>query len=110
MRPWTLCRCWLATHLDPRAEDDLGERLLNEFDTMALRTLEGQATELGWRRDAVTRLAPEDYLDLIMHKTCWYTTIHPLRAAWDRAGGPTSGPWCGSGSTWTQRSRSRTTC
>ena len=24
-------------------------------------------------------LAPEDYLDLIMHKTCWYTTIHPLR-------------------------------
>ncbi len=22
---------------------------------------------------------PEDYLDLIMHKTCWYTTIHPLR-------------------------------
>jgi geranylgeranyl diphosphate synthase type II len=46
---------------------------------MALRTLEGQATELGWRRDAVARLAPEDYLDLIMHKTCWYTTIHPLR-------------------------------
>src|SRR4029079_5660192 len=21
----------------------------------------------------------DDYLDLIMHKTCWYTTIHPLR-------------------------------
>ena len=21
----------------------------------------------------------EDYLHLIMHKTCWYTTIHPLR-------------------------------
>src|SRR5204863_7282762 len=37
------------------------------------------ATELGWRRDNVTDLAPEDYLDLIMHKTCWYTTIHPLR-------------------------------
>ena len=46
---------------------------------MALRTLEGQATELGWRRDGVTDLTPEDYLDLIMHKTCWYTTIHPLR-------------------------------
>ena len=41
--------------------------------------LEGQATELGWRRDNVTDLTPEDYLDLIMHKTCWYTTIHPLR-------------------------------
>jgi geranylgeranyl diphosphate synthase type II len=57
----------------------LGDRVLEEFDTMALRTLEGQATELGWRRDNVTTLEPEDYLDLIMHKTCWYTTIHPLR-------------------------------
>ena len=46
-----------------------------------LRTLEGQATELGWRRDRVDELEPEDYLDLIMHKTCWYTTVHPLRAA-----------------------------
>jgi geranylgeranyl diphosphate synthase type II len=62
-----------------RLDDDVSEHLLDEFDTMALRTLEGQATELGWRRDAVARLAPEDYLELIMHKTCWYTTIHPLR-------------------------------
>jgi len=61
-------------------DEDLAERLLSEFDAMALRTLEGQATELGWRRDRVEELAPEDYLDLIMHKTCWYTTVHPLRA------------------------------
>jgi geranylgeranyl diphosphate synthase type II len=60
-------------------DDDLGDRVLEEFETMALRTLEGQATELGWRRDGVSALTPEDYLDLIMHKTCWYTTIHPLR-------------------------------
>jgi geranylgeranyl diphosphate synthase type II len=60
-------------------EVDLADRLLHEFDSMALRTLEGQATELGWRRDGVEELAPEDYLDLIMHKTCWYTTVHPLR-------------------------------
>jgi geranylgeranyl diphosphate synthase type II len=58
---------------------DLADRLLHEFDAMALRTLEGQATELGWRRDRVEALAPEDYLELIMHKTCWYTTVHPLR-------------------------------
>ena len=58
---------------------DLAERVLTEFDAMALRTLEGQATELGWRRDLVHELDPEDYLDLIMHKTCWYTTVHPLR-------------------------------
>jgi geranylgeranyl diphosphate synthase type II len=46
---------------------------------MAMRTLEGQATEVGWQRDEVEDLSPEDYLHLIMHKTCWYTTIHPLR-------------------------------
>jgi geranylgeranyl diphosphate synthase type II len=60
-------------------EERLAGRLLHAFDAMALRTLEGQATELGWRRDGVEALAPEDYLDLIMHKTCWYTTVHPLR-------------------------------
>jgi geranylgeranyl diphosphate synthase, type II len=62
-----------------RMDGGVAERLLSEFDAMALRTLEGQATELGWRRDGVDVLAPEDYLDLIMHKTCWYTTVHPMR-------------------------------
>jgi geranylgeranyl diphosphate synthase type II len=62
-----------------RLDDPLGDRLLEEFEVMALRTLEGQATELGWRHDDVRELTPELYLDLIMHKTCWYTSIHPLR-------------------------------
>jgi geranylgeranyl diphosphate synthase type II len=61
-----------------------------EFTTMARHTVSGQATELGWRRDGVVDLTPEDYLDLIMRKTCWYTTVHPLRVgaligAWGRA-------------------------
>jgi geranylgeranyl diphosphate synthase, type II len=58
---------------------DLADLVWGEFDTMALRTLEGQATEVGWQLDNVEDLGPEDYLELIMHKTCWYTTIHPLR-------------------------------
>lgn len=58
---------------------DLAESVWVEFDTMALRTLEGQATEVGWQLDNVDGLGPHDYLDLILHKTCWYTTIHPLR-------------------------------
>ncbi|CAJ1585168.1 polyprenyl synthetase family protein [[Mycobacterium] wendilense] len=58
---------------------DLADRVLAEFDLMAMRTLEGQATEIGWQLDNVEDLAPADYLDLIMHKTCWYTTIYPLR-------------------------------
>ncbi|MDT5011850.1 MAG: geranylgeranyl diphosphate synthase, type [Mycobacterium sp.] len=58
---------------------DLADLVWGEFDTMALRTLEGQATEVGWQTDHVEDVEPEDYLNLIMHKTCWYTTIHPLR-------------------------------
>jgi geranylgeranyl diphosphate synthase, type II len=60
-------------------DSDVADRVLDEFDTMALRTLEGQATELGWRHDDVIDLSPEDYLHLVLHKTCWYTTINPLR-------------------------------
>lgn len=62
-----------------RFDRDLADLVWAEFDTMALRTLEGQAMELGWQLDGVEDLRPEDYLRLIMHKTCWYTTIHPLR-------------------------------
>jgi geranylgeranyl diphosphate synthase type II len=62
-----------------RLDRDLADLVMGEFDTMAMRTLEGQATEIGWQLDNVEDLAPEDYLELIMHKTCWYTTIHPLR-------------------------------
>jgi geranylgeranyl diphosphate synthase type II len=57
----------------------LAARVADEFATMITRTIEGQATELGWRRDNTLDLTPDDYLDLIMRKTCWYTTIHPLR-------------------------------
>jgi geranylgeranyl diphosphate synthase type II len=66
-------------HYVQALDRDLGDRLNAEFEVMALRTLEGQATELGWRHDDVRDLTPEHYLDLIMHKTCWYTSIHPLR-------------------------------
>ena len=62
-------------------DESLADRVATEFETMMLRTLEGQATEVGLAQsDAVVGAwTPEDYLDLIMHKTCWYTTIHPLR-------------------------------
>ena len=47
---------------------------------MAIRqTTEGQALELGWRRHAVVDLTPLDYLELVGRKTCWYTTMAPLR-------------------------------
>jgi geranylgeranyl diphosphate synthase, type II len=66
-----------------RATRRLGRELADlvwaEFDTMAMRTLEGQAIEVGWQRDNFEAVQPQDYLHLIMHKTCWYTIIHPLR-------------------------------
>ena len=47
---------------------------------MAIRqTTEGQALELGWRRHTVVDLTPLDYLELVGRKTCWYTTMAPLR-------------------------------
>jgi geranylgeranyl diphosphate synthase type II len=57
----------------------LGLRILSEFSSAMWQTLEGQAVELGWRRDGVTNLSPQNYLELILRKTCWYTTIAPLR-------------------------------
>lgn len=57
----------------------LAARVWSEFDFMARQTVEGQARELGWVRDRRTQMTPDDYLDLIMQKTCWYTTVLPLR-------------------------------
>jgi geranylgeranyl diphosphate synthase type II len=57
----------------------LQQAVTDEFLAMVERTVAGQARELGWRRDNVVDLGPEDYLALIGAKTCWYTTIHPLR-------------------------------
>lgn len=61
----------------------LGSRVaravLTEFQAAMERTVEGQAVELGWRADNVVDLTPRDYLDMILHKTCAYTTLLPLR-------------------------------
>ncbi len=62
-----------------RFDRDIADQVMEEFDIMAMRTLEGQATEIGWQLDCVEDLQPADYLELIMHKTCWYTTVYPLR-------------------------------
>ena len=57
----------------------LADRIMVEFDFMGQQTIAGQALELGWCQDNRTDLEPDDYLDLIMKKTCWYTTVLPLR-------------------------------
>jgi geranylgeranyl diphosphate synthase type II len=57
----------------------MAERGMAEFEFMGAQTVDGQALELGWRQDNRLDLGPTDYLELIMKKTCWYTTILPLR-------------------------------
>ncbi|HVO25451.1 MAG TPA: polyprenyl synthetase family protein [Candidatus Margulisiibacteriota bacterium] len=54
-------------------------RILEEAERMARESIEGQAMELGWRRDNAINLSEADYLDMVLKKTCWYTTIFPSR-------------------------------
>jgi geranylgeranyl diphosphate synthase type II len=57
----------------------LTTRVLNEAEQMARESIEGQAIELGWRYDNALDLDDTDYLQMVLKKTCWYTTIYPSR-------------------------------
>lgn len=54
-------------------------RLVSELLMVVRQATEGQALELGWRRDGRFDLTDSDYLALAGKKTCWYTTVAPLR-------------------------------
>ncbi len=54
-------------------------RIFDEFDHMMIETIEGQAMELGWIRDNRCDTTEEDYLLMVLKKTCWYSFIHPCR-------------------------------
>jgi geranylgeranyl diphosphate synthase, type II len=58
---------------------EMASRIVDEFDHMTIETLEGQAMELGWIRDNDTGTTEEDYLLMVLKKTCWYGFIHPCR-------------------------------
>ncbi|MGI9434870.1 MAG: polyprenyl synthetase family protein [Geminicoccaceae bacterium] len=57
----------------------LAMRLVRETERMARESAEGQAIELGWRRDNTTQLSPADYLVMVLKKTCWLASIYPSR-------------------------------
>jgi geranylgeranyl diphosphate synthase type II len=54
-------------------------RVLEEIDQMAEQSAEGQALDLGWRRDNELSVTESDYLKMVLKKTCWLTTLLPLR-------------------------------
>jgi geranylgeranyl diphosphate synthase type II len=57
----------------------LSMRILEETERMARESAEGQALELGWRRDNVVDVREADYLEMVLKKTCWLLAIHPTR-------------------------------
>ena len=63
--------------------EQIGPRLaaavLRETERMAWETVEGQAMELGWRRENRQDLGDADYLIMVLKKTCWLTSIYPAR-------------------------------
>ena len=53
--------------------------IVRETERMAWESAEGQAMELGWRRDNCNDLSDADYLTMVLKKTCWLASIHPSR-------------------------------
>lgn len=68
------------------AEPTLGPaltlQLMRELRTMAEESAEGQAWDIGWRRDNTVDLSEADYLRMVLKKTCWLATIYPCRAGY----------------------------
>ncbi len=58
---------------------DLAVRIIEETETVAFESAEGQALELGWRRDNVLNVNETDYMQMVLKKTCWLATIYPMR-------------------------------
>jgi len=53
--------------------------VVQEFDAVVARTLEGQAMDLGWIRSNLLGVDYSDYLSMVTKKTSWYTAIGPCR-------------------------------
>ena len=53
--------------------------ILWETDRMAWESAEGQAMDLGWRRDNRLDLGDADYLTMVLKKTSWLSLIYPSR-------------------------------
>jgi geranylgeranyl diphosphate synthase, type II len=58
---------------------NLALKVLDEAERMARESAEGQAMELGWRRDNVMDLSDDDYFLMVLKKTAWLGVIHPMR-------------------------------
>ena len=67
-----------AVVMDPSYSDAVKIRILQEFNEMAFRTIQGQALDVGWARDGRFDITVEDYLVMATHKTAFYSGGIPL--------------------------------
>ena len=72
---------------DGTLDDGRKVRVLAELARMERHTLEGQALDLGWVRDARWDVTPDDYAYMVGSKTAWYTVASPLALGALAAGG-----------------------
>lgn len=63
---------------DPELDNNTKVRVVSELIEMTRRTIEGQAMDIGWARDARYDITPEDYLIMATHKTAHYSGAVPL--------------------------------
>ena len=70
----------LTAHIVRQKDMDpsLRLRLLDEIAEMEMRTLEGQALDLGWARDGRWDITAKDYLTMARLKTAYYSASCPL--------------------------------
>ena len=64
--------------VDDTLSDSIKLRVLKELVDMTTRTIEGQALDVGWARDARFDISVEDYLTMAAHKTAYYSGGVPL--------------------------------
>ncbi|BAZ50614.1 polyprenyl synthetase family protein [Nostoc sp. NIES-4103] len=53
--------------------------ILHEIEFMAQQSVEGQAMELDWVAKNASNLTDQDYFQMCVKKTCWYTFMTPCR-------------------------------
>ncbi|OFW57019.1 MAG: hypothetical protein A2133_08515 [Actinobacteria bacterium RBG_16_64_13] len=64
---------------DPLLGDATKLAVLDVIGEMSARTVEGQALDVGWVREDIYDLTPDDYLDMALGKTGFYSGIAPLK-------------------------------
>ena len=74
---------------DDRLDDATKVRVLGELVRMTTRTIEGQALDIGWARDARWDISEDDYLTMASHKTANYSVAVPLACGAIIGGGTT---------------------